>query len=180
MLTMCIDAIIQKVQQNGALIQFEKFGPDPSPPLSGRGLGHYPLDIYAYLSSEEPAWAQMVFPVHELVRSLSRVSSFERHQLSMFKYVFVMNSGMPGTSPAPFGYLKAASNLQSPLKKAFERMTLTNQIVETENMQRYSYNIISFLAKLKHVGREDFEALCTSVSTALQQSAPPPVPQVTT
>lgn len=24
-----------------------------------------------------------------------------------------MNSGMPGTTPAPFGYLKAASNLQS-------------------------------------------------------------------
>lgn len=50
MLTMCIDTIIQKVQQNGALIQFEKFGPDPAPPLSGKGRGHFPLLNSAYLS----------------------------------------------------------------------------------------------------------------------------------
>uniref|UniRef100_A0A9J2P9D4 VWFA domain-containing protein n=1 Tax=Ascaris lumbricoides TaxID=6252 RepID=A0A9J2P9D4_ASCLU len=291
MLTMCIDTIIQKVQQNGALIQFEKFGPDPAPPLSDRVngavengmskrngemdgmkkpvaddawrsiltvifsrtasrnyLGHWPIPegfwpdksmmslpprkahpqvLFRCENCEPLVCQEFPFDKYELEPSPLTHFLLERKQPNVCWQVFVMNSGMPGTTPAPFGYLKAASNLQSvnlfvmpynypvllplleewkqdprartsqswklrldkylatvpcyyiqPLKKAFERMTLTNQIVETENMQRYSYNIISFLAKLKHVGREDFEALCTSVSTALQQSAPPPVPQM--
>ncbi|KHN74705.1 Integrator complex subunit 6-A [Toxocara canis] len=291
MLPMCIDAIVQKMQQQGALVQFEKIGPDPPPSLSDRVngaiengiskrngemdgmkkpvvdegwrslltmvfarsasrtyLGHWPIPeafwpdksmmslpprkahpvlMFRCDNSEPLVCQEFPFDKYELDHSPLSQFILERKQPNVCWQVFMMNSGMPGSSPAPFGYLKAATNLQSvnlfvmpynypvllplveelkqdprartsqswrlrlekylatvpsyyiqPLKKAFARMNIANPMMESEQAPQYSYNVLTYLAKMKHTAREEFESHCASVAAALQQSAPPPVPQV--
>lgn len=45
-------------------------------------------------------------------------------------------------------------------------------MLEPDQMQQYSYNILSYIAKVKHMAREEFESLCSTVATSLQMSAP--------
>lgn len=77
-------------------------------------------------------------------------------------------------------YLRSVPNYyMQPLKKAFARLGVTNPLLEPDQGQQYSYNILKYLAKTKHVAREEFEAQCVSIANALQHSIPPPITQVT-
>ncbi|VDK78940.1 unnamed protein product [Litomosoides sigmodontis] len=45
-------------------------------------------------------------------------------------------------------------------------------MLEPDQMQQYSYNILSYIAKVKHMAREEFESLCNTVAASLQISPP--------
>ncbi|VDN58662.1 unnamed protein product [Dracunculus medinensis] len=161
------------------------------------------------------------FDKYELEPSALTQFILDRKQSSVCWQVYVLNSSNGGTFPAPFGYLKAATNLQcvnlfimpynypvllslidevkqdskvklsqlwrlklekylmnvpnyyiQPLKKAFVRLNITSPLLEPDQIPQYSYNILSYLTKIKHVAREEFDSHCSALATALQK---PPV-----
>uniref|UniRef100_A0A183ESM2 UDENN domain-containing protein n=1 Tax=Gongylonema pulchrum TaxID=637853 RepID=A0A183ESM2_9BILA len=62
------------------------------------------------------------------------------------------------------------------LKKAFQRLNISHPMLEPDQMQQYSYNILSYIAKVKHMAREEFDSLCCTVAAALQHSTAPIFP----
>ncbi|VDD86963.1 unnamed protein product [Enterobius vermicularis] len=289
LLPLCIESIVQKIQQSGVLVRFEKVGPDPLPVVNDkvngvlegsngkaaegengkqfpvddgwRNLlttiysratraypGHWPIPEAFWPSREmgtlpprkahpvvsfrcessEPLVCQdFPFDKYELEPSPLTQFILERKQSNVCWQVFVSNSNAHGPVSAPFGYLKASTNLLSvnffimpynypvllplvdelkqdpkartdqswrmrlekylrsvpnyymqPLKKAFARLGVTHPLLEPDQGQQYSYNILKYLAKIKHVAREEFDAQCASIGSALQHSIPPPVMQV--
>ncbi|OZC07979.1 hypothetical protein X798_04975 [Onchocerca flexuosa] len=284
MLAMCVESVVQKLQQQGIVLRFEKYGPDPMlnsdrtngivengsskkngelAYISGKSFnlenwhnvtctvysrasrsypGHWPIPeafwpdrsmislpprkahpvISFRCESCEPLVCQdFPFDKYELEPSPLTRFILERKQPGVCWQVFVHNSSVLGSSPAPFGYLKAATNLSSvnlfimpynyplllplieemkmdpkarnshswrlrlekylatvpsyyvqPLKKAFARLNISHPMLEPDQMQQYSYNILSYIAKVKHMAREEFESLCSTVAASLQISVP--------
>uniref|UniRef100_A0A915PHN2 Integrator complex subunit 6-like beta-barrel domain-containing protein n=1 Tax=Setaria digitata TaxID=48799 RepID=A0A915PHN2_9BILA len=285
MLAMCVESVVQKLQQQGIVLRFEKYGPDPllNPDrtngiiengnskkngelssIGGKSVnsdnwrivtctvysrasrsypGHWPIPeafwpdrsmislpprkahpvISFRCESCEPLVCQdFPFDKYELEPSPLTRFILERKQPGVCWQVFVHNSSVLGSSPAPFGYLKAATNLScvnlfimpynyplllplieeikmdskaknshswrlrlekylatvpsyyvQPLKKAFTRLNISHPMLEPDQMQQYSYNILSYIAKVKHMAREEFESLCSTVASSLQISVPP-------
>ncbi|VDK60508.1 unnamed protein product [Anisakis simplex] len=286
MLGVCVDTIVQKMQQHGALVHFQQVGADPAPPISERingavengvakrngevegmskksvaddggwrnvlttissrvssrsYLGNWPIPEVFWpdknMMSLPPRKAhptimfrcddcdplvcqEFPFDKYELEPSPLTQFILERKQPNVCWQVFVANSSQPGTNAAPFGYLKAATNLQSvnlflmpynypillplveeikqdprlrtnqawklrlekyiasapcyylaPLKKAFQRFNVTTSTLESDHSSQYSYNVLSYITKMKHTAREEFESNCTTVASALQQPA---------
>ncbi|KAK6113199.1 von Willebrand factor type A domain family protein [Brugia pahangi] len=284
MLAVCVESIVQKLQQQGIVLRFEKYGPDPTLSLDrtngvvengnpkkngelasvgGKPFnsdnwhnvtctvysrasrsypGHWPIPeafwpdrsmislpprkahpvISFRCESSEPLVCQdFPFDKYELEPSPLTRFILERKQPGVCWQVFVHNSSVLGSSPAPFGYLKAATNLScvnlfimpynyplllplieemkmdskaknshswrlrlekylatvpsyyvQPLKKAFTRLSISHPMLEPDQMQQYSYNILSYIAKVKHMAREEFESLCSTVAASLQISPP--------
>ncbi|KAL3990048.1 von Willebrand factor type A domain family protein [Acanthocheilonema viteae] len=285
MLSICVESVVQKLQQQGIVLRFEKYGPDPilnpdrtngivenggskkNGELASVGVksfnsdnwhnvtctvysrasrsypGHWPIPeafwpdrtmvslpprkahpvISFRCESCEPLVCQdFPFDKYELEPSPLTRFILERKQPGVCWQVFVHNSSVLGSSPVPFGYLKAATNLScvnlfimpynyplllplieemkldskaknshswrlrlekylatvpsyyvQPLKKAFTRLNISHPMLEPDQMQQYSYNILSYIAKVKHMAREEFESLCNTVAASLQISAPP-------
>ncbi|KAM3727772.1 Integrator complex subunit 6-A [Dirofilaria immitis] len=284
MLAMCVESVVQKLQQQGIVLRFEKYGPDPTlnsdrtngiiengsskkngelsctggKPFNSENWhnvtctvysrasrsypGHWPIPEAFWpdrsMTSLPPRKAHPVisfrcesceplvcqdFPFDKYELEPSPLTRFilERKQSGVCWQVFVHNSSILGSSPAPFGYLKAATNLSSvnlfimpynyplllplieemkmdskaknshswrlrlekylstvpsyyvqPLKKAFTRLNISHPMLEPDQMQQYSYNILSYIAKVKHMAREEFESLCSTVAASLQISVP--------
>ncbi|VDM95646.1 unnamed protein product [Thelazia callipaeda] len=286
MLSLCVESVVQKLQQQGTVLHFEKYGSDPQPNI-GRtnGIvengnskksdelaslttakssntenwrtvtctiysrasrsypGHWPIPeafwpdrsmtnlpprkahpiISFRCESCEPLVCQdFPFDKYELEPSPLTRFILERKQPGVCWQVFVRNSSISGSSPAPFGYLKAATNLScvnlfimpynyplllplieeiksdskaknshswrlrlekylttvpsyyiQPLKKAFSRLNISHPMLEPDQMQQYSYNILSYIAKVKHMAREEFESLCGTVASSLQVPVQP-------
>uniref|UniRef100_A0A158R5X2 VWFA domain-containing protein n=1 Tax=Syphacia muris TaxID=451379 RepID=A0A158R5X2_9BILA len=288
LLPLCIESIVQKIQQLGVLVHFEKVGSDPMPIIADKSNGgvengarasdiesskqhqiddawrnllttiysratraypgHWPIPEAFWPSREmsalpprkahpvisfrceasEPLVCQdFPFDKYELEPSPLTQFILERKQPNVCWQAFVSNSNSHGSVSAPFGYLKASTNLLSvnffimpynypvllplidelkqdskvcndqswrmrlekylrsvpsyymqPLKKAFARLGVTNSLLEPDQGQQYSYNILKYLAKTKHVAREEFDSQCASIANALQHSIPPPITQI--
>ncbi|CAG9530756.1 unnamed protein product [Cercopithifilaria johnstoni] len=284
MLAICVESVVQKLQQQGIVLRFEKYGPDPIlnsdrtngivengsskkngelTSVGGKSFnsdnwhnvtctvysrasrsypGHWPIPEAFWpdrsMVSLPPRKAHPVisfrcepceplvcqdFPFDKYELEPSPLTRFilERKQPGVCWQVFVHNSSVVGSSPAPFGYLKAATNLScvnlfimpynypfllplieemkmdskaknshswrlrlekylatvpsyyvQPLKKAFTRLNISHPMLEPDQMQQYSYNILSYIAKVKHMAREEFESLCNTVAASLQISVP--------
>lgn len=57
LLPLCIESIVQKIQQSGVLVRFEKVGPDPLPVVNGTIL----IFFYGFSSDQASFNSKFVF-----------------------------------------------------------------------------------------------------------------------
>lgn len=74
--------------------------------------------------------------------------------------------------------MEQVNKLFQPLKKALNRLSVNHPLLEPDQVQQYSYNILTYIAKVKHMAREEFDSLCGVIATRMQQAMPVPNPLV--
>lgn len=58
------------------------------------------------------------------------------------------------------------------MKKAFKRINLVIPFLEDYNQPIYSYSIVGLMAKMKHLGKEEFDLACATVAKNLENFPP--------